>query len=287
MRSLTELVDRRGAITHDGRRRDYRLVHAADPKPGAALVLVLHGTGETGDSIREFSNRAFETLAATGAAVIAYPGAVRREWNGARKAVMFWRGAKSVDDVGFLRALINELATSGLIDSRRVFVIGYSLGGQMTIRLLHDAPELLAGAALIACNQPAPDNLAASTKPPVPLPLLIFHGTADPVSPYSGGTVSLYGLFPKGGHLATAETAAYFAARNGIDTGPSFHWLPGGRVCRTEYRATGRPPVTLYSIFGGGHHIPGVSTTGTWLRGPVAPEPDTVTVFAEYFGLTI
>ncbi|WP_405136636.1 alpha/beta hydrolase family esterase [Nocardia sp. NBC_01388] len=286
----TNVIVDRYVVDHGGRRRTSTVVFPRNPVDSPALVLVLHGFLQTGDSMREFSTRAFDALAARGHAVVAYPDAVGREWNGARKAVMLSATAKTIDDVGFLRRLVEDLADQHVIDRQRVFAVGYSLGGQMTIRLLHDAPDVLAGAVLIGCNLPAPENRSVSDQPGRAVPLLSIHGTADPLAPYEGGRVSFRGLFPKGVHLSALDTAQYFAARNGIDTPPAVQWLDPDRpsrttVRRTDYTHADRPPVSLYTIIDGGHQIPGASQGPRFLYGKPSDNPVTVETMSTFFGL--
>lgn len=280
-------------LTHSQRRRTYTLVRSRHLRADAALVMVLHGTLQTGDSIREFAAGAFDSLVESGGAIVAYPDAVQREWNGARKATMLACNVKNIDDVGFLGALVDEVSSAWSIDRHQVYAVGFSLGGQMTIRLLHDAPELLAGAALIASNQPAAENLTTSSRPPLAVRVVLIHGTDDPLAPYSGGYVSFRGWFPKGPHLSAAQTAAYFAHRNGITAPPSFHWMNAdgttageGQVCRTDYRESGLAPVTLYTVVGGGHQIPGASTGMRWVCGNPVSGFDATGAIADFFDLT-
>ena len=252
--------------------------------------MVLHGTMQTADSIREFSEEAFDRLA-LGGGIVVYPDALHREWNGARRAKMLFRDVKQVDDVGFLRALAGEICARFGLGAERVYAIGFSLGGQMVIRLVHDAPDLLAGAAVLSANQPTPDALAVDRRTVVPVPVIAVHGTADPLSRFDGGSVSIRGLFPKGNHLGAAATAAYFARRNGIHEPPAFRWLgpeagvTEGQVCRTDYRGPDCPPVTLYTVVGAGHQIPGASRGGRLMFGPPSRAIDAVGVIAEFFGL--
>ncbi|MEU7221140.1 alpha/beta hydrolase family esterase [Nocardia iowensis] len=283
-------------LDHEHRRRRYTLVRrAAGTTPGAALIMVLHGTAQSGESVHErHSGLIFDELARTGNAVIAYPSAVRREWNGARKAVMLSPAVKTIDDVGFLSSLISEITARCPVDAERVLVIGYSLGGHMAIRLVHDAPELLVGAMLIGTNQPAPGNLESAGRSATPLPMVLIHGTADPWAPYDGGVISWRGHFPKGEHLSALQTAEYFAARNGINVEPSIEWLPGkpaptelGSVSRTEYRQIGCPSVRLYSIVGGGHQIPGHRHVWPWLFGISPSTLSAASVAAEFLGITL
>ncbi|MFD6158137.1 alpha/beta hydrolase family esterase [Nocardia sp. NPDC060256] len=263
--------------------------------PGAPLVLVLHGFRDTGESMRSrYSGRSFDSFARDGGAVVAYPDGIAREWNSARKAVMLSRRIKRVDDVGYLRGLAEHLVTTWSLDPRRFFVVGFSLGGQMAIRLLCDAPDLLAGAALISSTLPAASNRVCSERPPMPVPVLTFHGTADPLALWRGGTVGFRisptqqrALFGKGPHLSFPDTLRWFAARNGIETPPVFQWLhtASGWVGRTEYSQPGHKPVTGYTVVGGKHEIPGPigrsllpdTTVG---GGLVAAE-----VIAQFFGI--
>ncbi|NRF69325.1 hypothetical protein HLB44_20205 [Aquincola sp. S2] len=51
------------------------------------------------------------------------------------------------DDVAFFRAMVTDLTTSFAADTRRIYVSGFSNGGQMALRLAHEASDLLAAAA--------------------------------------------------------------------------------------------------------------------------------------------
>jgi polyhydroxybutyrate depolymerase len=74
-------------------------------------------------------------------------------------------------------------------------------------------------------------------------------------------------MFKVGGvTLSAPATAEYFARRNGITTEPVVSLLPvrhearkGTRMEETAYRETGREPITLYSVHGGGHTVPGAT----------------------------
>ncbi|MGV9675725.1 alpha/beta hydrolase family esterase [Nocardia sp. NPDC003482] len=274
-------VAERRTLRHDGRRRAYTLVRPPRPAPGRALILVLHGTAQTGSGIRDFAAGAFDRFAAAGYPV-AYPDAVHREWNGARTARMLLRDVKGIDDVGFLAALVADVRDRYGVGP--VHPIGYSLGGQMVFRLIHDAPDLIAGAVVLAANLPTPGHITPPRHAPVPLPYLEIHGTDDPLSPYGGGPVG-FGWFRRGEHLGAEETAAYFARRNGIDAEPTSLWT--GAVRRIDYRQQDRPPVTLYAVSRCGHQIPGASAGPRRVFGRPSRALDTVAVAAEFLGLDL
>lgn len=70
-------------------------------------------------------------------------------------------------------------------------------------------PHSLSGAAIIAATQPVPDNFDLSADPATPLPVLLIHGTKDPLVPYDGGMASLWGFRPRGLGRSAPETAEY------------------------------------------------------------------------------
>ena len=174
------------------------VVAGRQPQPHPALVLMLHGTFQTAGNIRPFAGYSSDSYEIDGRVVVIYPDAVRRDWNGARKAVMLRKSTKQVDDVGYIRAVVEHAIAVEDVDPTKVYVAGFSLGGQMTLRLIHEIPEILAGAAVLSANMPAPDNLTIDRDARIGLPVLTMHGTADPLAPYRGGIVGCRGHLPKG-----------------------------------------------------------------------------------------
>ena len=283
----------RESLTFQGRRRSFIVVRglqtATAPQP---LVLVCHGTLQTARSIRGFAGFTFDQYAADGKAVVVYPEALRRDWNGARKAVMASKKTKKVDDVGFFRTLIAHMVARGS-DAQRVYVVGFSLGGQMVIRLIHEVPELLAGAAVISSTVPAPDNMNIDRDAEGQLPVITMHGTADPLAPFDGGLVTVHGHLARVEHRSAPATAAYFAARNGITTQPRATRLlhigdPGKptAVTRHDYSADCAAPVRFYAIAGGGHVIPNpYRRPAQWFMGPTTGDLVAAEAIAEFFSL--
>jgi len=283
----------RSALTVDGRRRSFLTVRGHAQAPHPALLVMLHGTLQTGRSIRAFAGYSFDNSAVGGGAIVIYPDAIGREWNGARKAAMLSKRSKSVDDVGFIRAVIEHAIRTEQVDPARIFVAGFSVGGQMTIRLIHEIPELLASAAVLSATVPAPENLVIDRDPHLGVPVLTIHGTADPVAPYRGGVIGGRGHFSKGMHLSAADTARYFAARNGIGAEPVVTTLahrpdPGKAttVTRYDYTAPGAAPVRSYAVHGGGHVLHNPTRTPVqrfW--GPSTHDICAADVVAEFFSL--
>ncbi|WP_369162195.1 PHB depolymerase family esterase [Streptomyces sp. R02] len=287
------LAATRGSVTVAGVTRTFTSVGTAAPGDAKPLILVFHGSGQTGDKHRAFTGGVFDALAARGA-LVAYLDGYRGNWNDARLESHFPARKANIDDVGFVRAVIATFAADRRIDPGRVYAVGYSNGGQMVIRLAHETPDTLAGATVIAATMPAPENLLAHQEPRAPLPVLLIHGTKDPIVSYQGGTMNwaLRTVFKAGGPTWSAtRTARYFAERNGITTEPTTIRLPKQTTAdrteieRTAYEASGVPSVVLYTVHGGGHTVPGPSSSAPMVIGRTSHQLDTADLITQFFDL--
>ena len=276
----------RDSVEVGGRTRTFTVVGG----PGRTLVLIFHGSKQTGDKHRSFTGRTYDQLVG-GGAVVAYLDGYRGNWNDARRESWFPARTENIDDIGFTRAVIDKLARTHEIDPNRVFAVGYSNGGQLVMRLAHEAPELIAGAVVLAATMPAPANFLAAAAPVVPMPVLLAHGTKDPIVSYDGGEMRWWKrkLFKVGGRsLSAPETARYFASRNGISAEPIRTTLPNSgptSVERFDYRQDGRPPVVLYAVNQGGHTIPGPASA-PFVLGRTNHDLDIAHAVGEFFEIT-
>ncbi|MGW1049110.1 alpha/beta hydrolase family esterase [Streptomyces sp. NPDC002521] len=261
------------------------------PRP---IVLLLHGSNQTAAKLRAFTAHAFDRLTADGATVLAYLDGYQQHWNDARVSNQFAARTEGYDDVAFVRDAIDLLVRRHGGDPSRVYVVGFSNGGQMAIRLVHEIPDLLAGAAVISATQPAEENFAPTYPVHHPLPIMLVHGTKDPLVPYNGGMASMWGLRPRGLGLSAPQTARYYAQRNEISTEPvteQVGTMDGGgtgrgktSVTALHYRQPGRHPVSLYTVNGGGHTIPGTKKA-PFLMGRTDLTFDTVAAVAAFHAL--
>jgi polyhydroxybutyrate depolymerase len=148
--------------------------------PGAyrprALVLALHGAGETGADFAR--DTGFSRLADRERFFVAYPSAAGPHafWN------MSGHVAGAPNDVEALERSLDQLERAACVDRARVFVTGVSNGGGMAARLACELSERLAGVAAVAGGYSA----LPPCRPERPLPVLEIHGTGDQVVPYGG-----------------------------------------------------------------------------------------------------
>lgn len=237
-----------------GRTRHFLVYAPANrPAPGGALVIVLHGTSMDGAQMRRWTGYAYDQLAEERGFVVAYPDGIGGSWNDCRRVGSRQAKQENVDDVGFLRAVIDEMRKRHGVAADRTFLIGYSNGGQMAYRMLAQAPDATAGAAVAAAGYPAPETSLCPAQTAA-RPVLLTHGVADRFAPFAGGESWFFGARP-GAVLPATATAALFAAANGY-SGPGEKRTIADGVEELAWRAEGRAPVALTTLERGGHTIP-------------------------------
>ncbi len=273
-----------------GRARSYLAYVPAHLPPHAPLLLVLHGSNLDGATMRQWTGYAFDELADQHGFVVLYPDGYQKNWNDCRRDASFPAKTENVDDVGFLRALVAHYQAEAGIDPARVYAFGYSNGGQMAFRLATEAPQLLAAIATAGANMPPPANCVCPPDGPTP-PVLLVAGTQDPISPYGGGQVTLFGFGSRGLVLSAQATAEHFARRNGLVAPPTATTLPHQRpddptsVEGLTWARGPEPWVTLYTVRGGGHVVPQPRYRFGRLFGRTTGDLDAPRAALHFFGL--
>ena len=230
------------------------------------MLIVLHGGGGSPDDMLLLTRGRFNTLADGEGFVVVYPHALRSargepHWNDGRDARF-----SDADDVGFLSAVVEDVAGITGIDRRRVYATGYSNGAQMCMRLARELPDKIASVALVAYAMPVTfDSVQISSRP---MSVMIITGTSDPLLPWEGGeTPDPTGQRLLGRILSVRGSAQRIAVFNHCSLPPTETDEPvrdprDGTRCRMiVYRGGDRgSEVVLFEVTGGGHTWPGGST---------------------------
>lgn len=219
------------------------------PHPVAAMPLVVdfHGAGSNMTEQDVYSG--FDPLADRDGFVVTTP-------NGIDAAVRQWRFLGTQDDITFAEAVVDELVAHACVDRAHVFAVGISSGSAMSTSLACQASDRFAGFGLVAADFYLPALCGKAARRPI----IIFHGTADPVVPYQGGKVAVGGNT----NVAPAEQSAQeWATHNGCTGGPHETTL-GTQVVRLDWSGCA-VPVVMYRIVGGGHTWPGAAIDVTRL----------------------
>jgi polyhydroxybutyrate depolymerase len=270
----------------DGRARSYflRVPRGLPEDRPAPLVLVFHGGGGTGPGTERLTR--FSDLAEREGFIAAYPEGIGRGWNDGREAPAKRAYRESVDDVAFVSALIDALATERPVDLRRVYATGISNGAFFSHYLAARLSRRIAAIAPVVGGMADPFHRAFD--PAGPVAVLILQGTADPLVPYGGGPIA----FPGRGSLIDTELAVrLWVERNATAREPVVEVLPdrdpadGCTARRFTYRE-GREgtEVVLYRLEGGGHTWPGgAQYLPERIIGRVCREIDATAVIWEFF----
>ena len=155
------------------RPRTYRLFvpPGYDGRQRMPLVLDLHGSG--GNAAGQARNSGLETLSATERFIVATLEAEGGRWNVPVQS-------NRADDVAYVSDVISDVAKHVCTDETRVYATGFSGGGRMTSLLACQLGARLAAVAPVSgLRFPGPCSGR-------PIPVLTFHGLADPQNPYDG-----------------------------------------------------------------------------------------------------
>jgi polyhydroxybutyrate depolymerase len=93
--------------------------------------------------------------------------------------------ASTVDDVAFARAIVTQLASKACIDSKRIYAVGFGVGGGMAHYLGCHAADLFAAVSPVSFDL-LKENVAGCT-PVRPITVVSFRELSDGYAPYPGG----------------------------------------------------------------------------------------------------
>jgi polyhydroxybutyrate depolymerase len=253
-----------GTALHDvnvsGMTRDY-LLHVPPRRPrsrlGIALpyplVIALHGSGADGEAVRHASG--LDAVADGRRFLVAYPNATRgtlrffgADWNAG--ACCGAAARDDVNDVAFIKALIESVASHLPVDRRRVYVAGFSDGARMAYRM-----ACANAASIAAIGVVAGSLLDPHCAPARPVPVIAFHGTDDTEVPYNDSalvaprrplTVALPPL---------PSSVVFWVAENSCRAVQARR--ESAHVVHTTVAPCAGGEVSFYSIDGGRHGWPG------------------------------
>jgi polyhydroxybutyrate depolymerase len=183
--------------------------------------------------------------------MVVYPEGIGWSWNaGTCCGRAFY---EHVDDVRFVRELVDHLEREYCIDRNRVYSTGMSNGGLLSYRLACEASDLFAAIAPVAAVE-----AVDACQPSRPVPVLAFHGGLDVVVPYHGGVWK----FP-----SVEETVARWRQRDGCNTASWQSIFENGHAhCEAAQSCRDGSDVVLCTAERSGHTWPGGAFV-PWLGG--------------------
>lgn len=256
-------TDSHGRLLHDGLMREYRvhLPPAIDSGRRLPLLLAFHGGGgdmalQADDALYGLRRKADEA-----GFIVVFPNGVGllrsgklATWNAGRCC-----GAardRQVDDVGFVRALVERLQQQLPIDPARIFATGMSNGGMLAHRLACEMADTFRAVAAVAGT----DNTEACA-PTRPVSVLQLHARDDTHVLFDGGAGpdAFRDRSKVTDFVSVPETMRRWRQRNGCQGAAQRVLERPGAWCERHEACAGGARVQLCVTEAGGHSWPGAS----------------------------
>jgi polyhydroxybutyrate depolymerase len=230
--------DHRAALIWDGLERGYELHAPPGFKPGSKLPLVVVMHYFPGDAEKMRQMTTFDAKADAEGFLVAYP-------NGISGGVNALVCCGEHDDVGFIKAMVEDLIARWGADPDRVYATGISNGADMSFRLAVEVPGMFAAIAPVSGgfigNKASQDQ---SYAPRTPVSVISMIGTVD-----------------RGVDRFTAGIDIW-QAKVGCTATPAAWADPQQTLSKTTASCTNGSEVVSYVIKGMGHSWPGGNNVG-------------------------
>ncbi len=281
-----------------------------DGRTALPLVISLHGGGGHKEGANqstcangdEGADNCMSAVADQRGYMVAYPDGTpsrlaqnKRSWNagggeGDWQCVSSEACKNSVDDIGYIDDLLQEVRLIVPVDVSRVYAVGISNGGAMSYRLACERAGIFAGIASVGGGNQV--GMVQGCSPAAPVRVLEIHGTADPCWPFEGGPQSCLqvdgknkasveeslegtALVPGWSRLNQCSASEDIAIPDSTDDG----------TLTTQRDWSGcTAPVRLLRVEGGGHTWPrGWDYLGESFIGPVGQDFSGTTAVFDFF----
>lgn len=228
--------------------------YTADNNAGYPLIIFLHGVGERGNGSTELPmvlNTSFPKLLANGASM-------RFTFHGKNYGFLVLMPQMSKDYINWQNFYVDamiEYAKKGLkVDTNRIFVCGWSLGGGGAWKYVTASPANASRIAGIVLAAPAPDytdlsNIAKGkvavwahhAKDDASVPIRLTSNAINVVNSYAPEIPAMVTYYVSGGHTKARE--APFDTLNEYQYPNMYEWMV--RTSRDNKPSNNKPPVPI------------------------------------------
>ncbi len=259
---ITRPGDYERSLQHDGISRRYRIhvprgYKATQPAP---LVVAFHGGGGDMDYMAQDKYYGLISKSDVEGFVLVFPNGYSKFRSG--KFATWNAGAccanardKNIDDVGFVRSMIAQVAAELNINRARIYATGMSNGGMMSYRLACEMSDTFAAIAAVAGT----DN-TLSCAPRKPVAILHIHAANDDRVLFNGGAGDKFRDESKVTDFTSVPaTIAKWVKQNKCAAQSQRLLEKPGAYCEQYSRCAGNVQVQLCVTETGGHSWPGGS----------------------------
>lgn len=166
-------------VSINGVTREYILYVPRSYNGSAHVPLMLDFHPLSSSASYQRNNSGTAAVADREGVIVAYPQGINNAWNIGPCCTR----ERTVDDVAFARAVVEQVSARACVDDRRVYATGFSNGGGMSYKLACDAADIFAAAAPAAFDMI--EEMACT--PSRPVSVFAHRGRRDFIVPYNGG----------------------------------------------------------------------------------------------------
>jgi len=239
------------------RERAYIVHVPAKLGPGPAVVLNFHGGGGNAPAHQKYSR--MDAVADREGFMVVYPEGTGpfqgklQTWNAGGCCGSAVRD--NVDDIGFVRRLLEDLSRRQPYDPARVYATGLSNGAMMAHRLGAELSDRVAAIAPVA-GAIAVEHFPTARS----VPVMHIHSADDPRAPIAGGPGPPFPMTnTRVMHIAVEAALAEWSKANGCETPMAERerkaWQ--GHTATLFAYPKCRAEVLLWKLTGAGHVWPG------------------------------
>jgi polyhydroxybutyrate depolymerase len=275
-------TDREMTLVHQKLQRRYLVHTPEDWNGGRPLPVVLAFHGGMGRAETQRAQSGMNDVADRFGFMVVYP-----DGTGSNPRLLTFNAGnccgyamqRNVDDVDFVRVLIEALARDFPIDRRRIYATGFSNGAMLCHRLGVELSDQIAAIA------PVSGDLGIDGPPPSrSVPVIEFHGLLDQNILFEGGVGP--NQFQRMPHRSIPATIDFWVAANHCAGKPAETREDDVLIWKRYAPAAGGKgaPVELYVLKKGGHTWPGGADVTAHLNtGPLVVSVDASTLIWRFF----
>lgn len=263
-----------GSLVSSGEKRQYLLYVPAsyDPNEPTPLVISIHGYAEWPAHQAHISR--WNDLADEQGFLVVYPSGTSFPKHWRTMGLAHTNGDPALD-VQFISDLIDKLESEYNIDPARIYANGLSNGGGMSYLLACKLADRIAAIGSVAGAYTYPLDQCSPSRP---VPLIAFHGNADPIVPYLGGPSRSFNIpFP-----SVTDWMQNWADRNQCKTAAPIA-RQGDASGSVWSDCSQNADVIFYTIAGGGHSWPGGNPIPAWIVGKTSQDIVATRVMWQFF----
>lgn len=221
------------------------------------LLFVFHGGG--GNPLSMDRSFGFTEIARKEGFIVVYPAGIGRNWNDGRVTDATRAHRENIDDISFVRSMIDSVSREYPIDQKRIFSTGISNGGFFSHYIGANIADKFAAIAPVIGG--IGDPYYKQFKPSEPVSVFIIQGTDDKLVSYDGTkAVGFNRRRDRGKIISTDAAIAIWTRHNQTDSRPSKGSLPDSDKedgCQVETylwkQGKNNSEVKFFKLVGGGH----------------------------------